>query len=149
MPNPSDEYNHIESIGFEVQQGMGIVSIGTASSVQYERLADEDRKVTLKIMDVILADKFQVSRDVSDFDSPINFISSFRDPICRTTIMVIELKEDDARGNRTERQRRYAQFRGDAGTAESASGKGEVEVEVKPEDLYAFDFRLTSIPGAT
>jgi type IV pilus assembly protein PilQ len=151
MPNPSDEYNHIESIGFEVQQGMGIVTIGTASSVQYERLQDEDRKVTLKIMDVILADKFQVSRDVSDFDSPINFISSFRDPIKpNDVIMVIELKEDDVpvdigqNGNvitlnfgETREQQKIAEER------------GEVEVEVKPEDLYAFDFRLTSIPGAT
>ncbi|MCL4245472.1 MAG: hypothetical protein KJ002_10130, partial [Candidatus Dadabacteria bacterium] len=46
--NPSDQYNHIESIGFEVEQGMGIVTIGTASPIQYERLADEDKKVSLK-----------------------------------------------------------------------------------------------------
>lgn len=151
MPNPSDEYNHIESIGFEVQQGMGIVSIGTASSVQYERLQDEDRKVTLKIMDVILADKFQVSRDVSDFDSPINFISSFRDPIKpNDVIMVIELKEDDVpveigqNGNVI-----TLNFGETREQLKMQAEKGEVEVEVKPEDLYAFDFRLTSIPGAT
>lgn len=151
MPNPSDEYNHIESIGFEVQQGMGIVTVGTTSPVEYERLADEDKKITLKIKDVILADKFQVSRDVSDFDSPINFISSFRDPIKpNDVIMVIELKEDKVpvdvgqNGNlitlnfgKTREQKKVA------------AEEGEVEVAVKPEDLYAFDFRLTSIPGAT
>ncbi|MEW6145370.1 MAG: type IV pilus secretin PilQ [Thermodesulfobacteriota bacterium] len=151
MPNPSDEYNHIESIGFEVQQGMGIVTIGTASSVQYERLQDEDRKVTLKIMDVILADKFQVSRDVSDFDSPINFISSFRDPIKpNDVIMVIELKEDDVPVDIGQNGNVITLNFGETREQQKiAEEKGEVEVEVKPEDLYAFDFRLTSMPGAT
>ena len=56
--NTSDQFNHVESIGFEVQTGMGIVTIGTASPIQYERLADADKKVSLRLSNVILADKF-------------------------------------------------------------------------------------------
>lgn len=151
MPNPSDEYNHVESIGFEVQQGMGIVTVGTSWNTQYERLQDEDRKITLKLKDVILADKFQVSRDVSDFDSPINFISSFRDPIKpNDVIMVIELKEKDVPVDIGQNGNTITMNFGKTREQETiAAEKGEVEVTVKPEDLYAFDFRLTSIPGAT
>lgn len=150
-PNPSDEYNHVESIGFEVQQGMGIVTVGTSWNTQYERLQDEDRKVTLKLKDVILADKFQVSRDVSDFDSPINFISSFRDPIKpNDVIMVIELKEKDVPVDIGQNGNTITMNFGETREQEKiAAEQGEVEVSVKPEDLYAFDFRLTSIPGAT
>lgn len=150
MPNPSDEYNHIESIGFEVQQGMGIVTVGTSWNTQYERLQDEDKKITLKLKDVILADKFQVSRDVSDFDSPINFISSFRDPIKpNDVIMVIELKEKDVPVDIGQNGNTITMNFGETREQEKiAAEKGEVEVSVKPEDLYAFDFRLTSMPGA-
>lgn len=150
MPNPSDEYNHIESIGFEVQQGMGIVTVGTSWNTQYERLQDEDKKITLKLKDVILADKFQVSRDVSDFDSPINFISSFRDPIKpNDVIMVIELKEKDVPVDIGQNGNTITMNFGETREREKmAAEKGEVEVAVKPEDLYAFDFRLTSMPGA-
>jgi type IV pilus assembly protein PilQ len=150
MPNPSDEYNHVESIGFEVQQGMGIVTVGTSWNTQYERLQDEDKKITIKLKDVILADKFQVSRDVSDFDSPINFISSFRDPIKpNDVIMVIELKEKDVPVDIGQNGTTITMNFGETRQQEQAAAeKGEVEVSVKPEDLYAFDFRLTSMPGA-
>ncbi|HVY55783.1 MAG TPA: secretin and TonB N-terminal domain-containing protein, partial [Thermodesulfobacteriota bacterium] len=151
MQNPSDEYNHVESIGFEVQQGMGIVTVGTSWTTQYERLQDEDKKITVKLKDVILADKFQVSRDVSDFDSPINFISSFRDPIKpNDVIMVIELKEKDVPVDIGQNGNTITMNFGKTREQEKvAAEKGEVNVAVKPEDLYAFDFRLTSIPGAT
>lgn len=151
MKNPSDEFNSVESIGFEVQRGMGIVSIGTSMPVEFERLTDEEKKVSLKIMNVILADKFQVSRDVSDFDSPINFISSFRDPIKPSDIiLVIELKEEDVPveigqgGNVV-----TLNFGESRKMADEIEKDNTVEVAVKPEDLYAFDFRLTTIPGAT
>lgn len=148
VSNPSDEYNSVESIGFEVQDGMGIVSIGTTSAVQYERLADEETKVSLKISNVILADKFQVSRDVSDFDSPINFISSFRDPIKPSdVILVIELKEEDVPVELSQDNNLITLNFGKT-RAMAETETEEVEVDVKPDDLYAFDFRLTSVPGA-
>jgi type IV pilus assembly protein PilQ len=146
--NPSDQYNHIESIGFEVEKGMGIVTIGTASPIQYERLADEDKKVSLKLSNVILADKFQVSRDVSDFDSPINFISSFRDPIKPSdVIVVIELKESRVPVDVSQSGNRLVLNFGESQAARAAAEQ-QVDVSVSPEDLYAFDFRLTSMPGA-
>lgn len=149
-PNPSDEYNHVESIGFEVQHGIGIVTVGTTSPIVYERLADEDKKVTIKLKDVILADKFQVSRDVSDFDSPINFISSFRDPIKPNDVMlVMELKADGVPVNAGQKGNLITINIGKERKPEkAASGQTEVQVGLKPENLYAFDFRLTSIPGA-
>lgn len=149
MTNPSDQYNTIESIGFEVQQGMGIISIGTSMPVQYERLTDEEKKVSLKIMDVILADKFQVSRDVSDFDSPINFISSFRDPIKPSdVILVIELKEGGIPVEIGQVGNMITMNFGVSRAKEDAVAEDEVKVEFDPEKLYAFDFRLTTIPGA-
>lgn len=149
MTNPSDQFNTIESIGFEVQQGMGIISIGTSIPVEYERLTDEEKKVSLKIMDVILADKFQVSRDVSDFDSPINFISSFRDPIKpNDVILVIELKEGDVPVEIGQVGNLITLDFGVSRAADDAVAEEEVKVEFDPDDLYAFDFRLTTIPGA-
>ncbi|MEQ9617931.1 MAG: type IV pilus secretin PilQ [Deltaproteobacteria bacterium] len=150
-PNPSDGFNSVESIGFEVQRGMGIVSIGTSMPVQFERLTDEEKKVSLKIMNVILADKFQVSRDVSDFDSPINFISSFRDPIKpNDVILVIELKEEEVPVEMGQDGNLITLNFGEIRKmADEIQGDREVEVAVKPEDLYAFDFRLTTMPGAT
>ncbi|HML96038.1 MAG TPA: type IV pilus secretin PilQ [Thermodesulfobacteriota bacterium] len=146
--NASDRFNHVESIGFEVDKGMGIVTIGTASPIQYERLADEDKKVSLKLSNVILADKFQVSRDVSDFDSPINFISSFRDPIKPSDIIVvIELKESRVPVNVSQSGNRLVLNFGESRAVRAASEQ-QVDVSVHPEDLYAFDFRLTSMPGA-
>lgn len=141
--------NALESIGFEVHQGKGIVTIGTSQPAVYERLTDEGNKVSLKIQDVILADKFQVSRDVSDFDSPLNFISSFRDPIKQSdVIVVIELKSDEVP---IELQQNGNMITIDFGLARDEideAAQEEVEVDVKVEDLYAFDFRLTTIPGA-
>lgn len=146
--NASDQFNHVESIGFEVETGMGIVTIGTASPIQYERLADEDKKVSLKLSNVILADKFQVSRDVSDFDSPINFISSFRDPIKPSdVIVVIELKESRVPVAVNQNGNNLVLNFGETKEQQAASVQ-EVEVSVRPEELYAFDFRLTSMPGA-
>ncbi|MGE3522115.1 MAG: AMIN domain-containing protein, partial [Candidatus Dadabacteria bacterium] len=146
--NTSDQYNHIESIGFEVDRGMGIVTIGTASPIQYERLADEDKKVSLKLSNVILADKFQVSRDVSDFDSPINFISSFRDPIKPSdVIVVIELKESRVPVDVNQSGNQLMLNFGESQAAQAAAEQ-QVDVSVRPEDLYAFDFRLSSMPGA-
>ncbi|MCL4243534.1 MAG: type IV pilus secretin PilQ, partial [Candidatus Dadabacteria bacterium] len=96
----------------------------------------------------ILADKFQVSRDVSDFDSPINFISSFRDPIKPSdVIVVIELKESRVPVNVSQSGNQLVLNFGESQAAQAATEQ-QVDVAVSPEDLYAFDFRLTSMPGA-
>lgn len=141
--------NSLENIGFEVNQGMGIVTVGTSRPVEYERLTEEKKKVSLKIKDVILAEKFQVSRDVSDFDSPINFISSFRDPIkASDVIIVVELKYEDVEVDIAQDGNSITLSLGESRAQELTEEPEEVEVEVDEEDLYAFDFRLTTIPGA-
>jgi len=149
---PAGNYNVInslETIGFEVNQGLGIVTVGTSRPVEYERLTEEDKKVSLKIRDVILAEKFQVSRDVSDFDSPINFISSFRDPIKQSdVIIVIELKYEDAAVDISQDGNVITLSLGESRAQQDSGVQEEVQVEVDVEDMYAFDFRLTIIPGA-
>ena len=141
--------NSLENIGFEVNQGMGIITVGTSRPVEYERLTEEKKKVSLKIKNVILAEKFQVSRDVSDFDSPINFISSFRDPInANDVIIVVELKFEDVEVDLAQDGNSITLSLGESRAAEASGEPDEVEVDVAEEDLYAFDFRLTSIPGS-
>lgn len=147
---PGSSPNSLENIGFEVNQGLGIVTVGTSRPVQYERLTEEKKKVSLKIKDVILAEKFQVSRDVSDFDSPINFISSFRDPIkASDVIVVVELKYEDVEVDISQDGNTITLSLGESRAQQASEEVEEVEVEVSEEDLYAFDFRLTTIPGAT
>jgi type IV pilus assembly protein PilQ len=141
--------NSLENIGFEVNQGMGIVTVGTSRPVEFERLTEEKKKVSLKIKNVILAEKFQVSRDVSDFDSPINFISSFRDPIkASDVIIVVELKFEDVEIDIAQDGNTITLSLGESRAEQASEEPDEVEVDVSEEDLYAFDFRLTTTPGA-
>ena len=149
-PRPNNVINSLETIGFEVSQGLGIITVGTSRPVLYERLTEEDKKVSLKIKDVILAEKFQVSRDVSDFDSPINFISSFRDPIKQDdVIIVVELKFDDVSVDIAQEGNVITLSLGESRAEAASAGREEVQVDIDQEDMYAFDFRLTTIPGAT
>ena len=149
-PRPNNVINSLETIGFEVSQGLGIITVGTSRPVLYERLTEEDKKVSLKIKDVILAEKFQVSRDVSDFDSPINFISSFRDPIKQDdVIIVVELKFDDVSVDIAQDGNVITLSLGESRAEAASAGREEVQVDIDQEDMYAFDFRLTTIPGAT
>ncbi len=103
--------------------------------------------MSLKLSNVILADKFQVSRDVSDFDSPINFISSFRDPIKPSdVIVVVELKESRVPVDVNQSGNQLVLNFGESQAAQAAAEQ-QVDVSVRPEDLYAFDFRLTPCRG--
>lgn len=91
----SGELNIIQSIGFEAEEGVARVSIESQKPVDYEVLPEEDNKFTLRINDVVLAQKFQVARDVSEFDTPVSFVSSFRDPVEEeNALIVVEFKSD-------------------------------------------------------
>lgn len=137
--------NTVESIGFEVKEGVGIVTIKTSAPVTYEELPKEEKKLNISLQDVFLPEELQVSRNVNDFDSPVNFISSFRDPvIARKVIIVVELKEDAPVEVKQE---------GNFITVNVGTPKGEEELteglQPVPEGpLYAFDFRITTTPGA-
>ncbi len=142
-------FNSVESIGFEVKEGVGIVTIGTSQQAEFKRLADETNKVSLKLKNVILADKFQISRDVSDFDSPLTFISSFRDPVNEDdVIVVIELKEGDVPVE-VGQDGNMLTLNFGTSRVQQTETQEDVTVEVNNEDLYAFDFRLTTVPGVT
>ncbi len=137
--------NTVESIGFEVKEGVGIVTIRTSAPVTYEELPKEEKKLNISLQGVFLPEELQVSRDVNDFDSPVSFISSFRDPvIARKAIIAVELKEDAPVEVKQE---------GNFITVNVGTPKGEEELtevlQPVPEGpLYAFDFRITTTPGA-
>ena len=91
----TDQLNVIEAIGFEAKEGKAIVTIESDNLVVYETTPNETGRITLKLKDVILAQKFQVARDVTEYDSPLSFISSFRDPVKEDDVLiVIEYKQE-------------------------------------------------------
>src|SRR3989304_3609029 len=81
--------NKVESIGFGVQGLVGIVTIRTTVPVTYEELPKEEKKLNISLQDVFLPEELQVSRNVNDFDSPVSFISSFRDPLIARKVIVV------------------------------------------------------------
>ena len=137
--------NTVESIGFEVKEGVGIVTIKTSAPVTYEELPKEEKKLNISLQDVFLPEELQVSRNVNDFDSPVSFISSFRDPlIARKVIVVVDLKEDAPVEVKQE---------GNFITVNIGTPQGEEKLierlqQVPEGPLYAFDFRITTTPGA-
>jgi type IV pilus assembly protein PilQ len=139
--------NKVESIDFNTLDGAGVVSVKTSLPVQYEELPKEERRYSVKLVDVYLSDELQVSRDVSDFDSPVGFVSSFRDPVKESDVIIsVELKEDapvllqqignsiNIKLGQTEEEK----------LAEAK--KEEIQVEDKGP-LWAFDFRSATVPG--
>ncbi len=140
--------NKVESIDFNTLEGAGVVSVKTSLPVQYEELPKEERRYSVKLVDVYLSDELQVSRDVKDFDSPVGFVSSFRDPVKESDVIIsVELKEDapallqqignsiNIKLGQTEEEK----------LAEAK--KEEIQVEDKGP-LWAFDFRSATVPGA-
>ena len=140
--------NKVESIDFNTLDGAGVVSVKTSLPVQYEELPKEERRYSVKLVDVYLSDELQVSRDVKDFDSPVGFVSSFRDPVKESDVIIsVELKEDapallqqignsiNIKLGQTEEEKL------------AAVKKEEIQVEDKGP-LWAFDFRSATIPGA-
>ena len=144
--------NTVESIGFEVKDGVGVITIKTSAPVMYEELPKEERKLSIKIKDVVLPDEFQVSRDVDDFDSPIGFISSFRDPGKPSDVVIIvELKKDAPKDSLVELKQQgeliTAKF-GKPKASEKLTEEAQTQQPPKEVPLYAFDFRITTTPGA-
>lgn len=144
--------NTITSVGFEVKDGVGVVTIKTSAPARYEELPKEERKLSIRINDVILPDEFQVSRDVGDFNSPIGFISSFRDPAKPSDVVVImELKKEASKDSPVELKQEgdliTARF-GKPKESEKLTEEAQTQQPPKEVPLYAFDFRITTTPGA-
>ena len=95
LNNGYDQLNVIQAIGFEANGGIATVTIETDQLLSFNKQPAEQNRLTLKLKEVILAQKFQVARDVTEYDSPISFVSSFRDPVKEDDVLiVIEFKEE-------------------------------------------------------
>lgn len=140
-PVQMDRINSAESINFNAIDGAGIVTILTTQKASYEELPREGNTAKIKLLNVVLPANLQVSRDVTEFDSPLNFVSSFRDPASEdNTIIVLELKEDVPMMIEQNNNLLTLRF------------QKPTESEAKPvreeKTLWAFDYRLAGTPGA-
>ena len=141
----TDQLNIIEAIGFEAKEGKAIVTIESDNLVVYETTPNESGRLTLKLKDVILAQKFQVARDVTEYDSPLSFISSFRDPVKEDDVLiVIEYKaENDVEYDLIQDPDKITiNFQNiDLDSNEQIIAQSESE-------QWAFDVKVVSTPGA-
>jgi type IV pilus assembly protein PilQ len=143
----------VEGVGFEVQNGIGVVTIKTSAPVKYLQLPKEEKKISLKLEDVVLPDEYQVSRDVNAFDSPVSFISSFRDTVReKDVIIIVELKKEASAEVRQEGNLitiRFGKPKDREKVIETDDFQLPKETSVTKEaPLYAFDFRIAATLGA-
>jgi type IV pilus assembly protein PilQ len=141
--------NKVEDISFEVLDGAGVVTIRTSSPAKYEQLSKEGAKVSIKLEDVYLSPELQVSRDVKDFDSPVNFVSSFSDPVEESDVIVaVELKEDVS--SQVQQIGNLIKIKLGKTKVEKLAEEKEAEFVLEEEKgpLWAFDFRSATTPGA-
>ena len=141
----TDQLNVIEAIGFEAKEGKAIVTIESDNLVVYETTPNESGRLTLKLKDVILAQKFQVARDVTEYDSPLSFISSFRDPVKEDDVLiVIEYKaEADVEYDLIQDPDKITL------NFQNINLEGDEQIIAQSEsEQWAFDVRVVSTPGA-
>lgn len=133
--------NTIENINIDVENGVGLVTITTSFSASYEEIDRETNKYSLKLTNVILDDRLQVARDLSDFDTPLNYLSSFRDPLDETNVIIVaELKKEvDIHVNQESNILKIKIGK----TAEEKLAE-ELEEKKEEDDLWAFDIRSAS-----
>jgi type IV pilus assembly protein PilQ len=140
-PVQTDAINSVESINFNAEDGMGIVTIMTSERASYEELPREGNTSRIKLLNVVLPANLQVSRDVSEFDSPLNFVSSFRDPASENnTIIVLELKDDVPMFSDQSNNLLTLRFQ--------KPPEGVAEPAREERVIWAFDYRLAGTPGA-
>jgi len=141
----TDQLNVIEAIGFEAKDGIAIVTIETDKLVDYDKMPNEKGRLSLKLKDVILAQKFQVARDVTEYDSPISFISSFRDPVKEDDVLlVIEFKQDDVEYDLIQSANKLTiNFQKIV-----LDEKEKLAQQTEEEEQWAFDVRVVTTPGS-
>jgi len=145
-PTVADELNSVESINFNVEDGAAVVTIRTTRAATYNRLPEQENKFRIKLLNVILPSNLQVSRDVSEFASPIVFVSSFRDPSSENdAIVIVELKEDVPVVVNQENNLLTLTFEK---PAELGAGKEGVVSLEQDKKLYPFEISVTTQPGA-
>ncbi len=141
----TDQLNVIEAIGFEAKEGKAIVTIESDNLVVYETTPNESGRLTLKLRDVILAQKFQVARDVTEYDSPLSFISSFRDPVKEDDVLIIiEYKQDtDVEYDLIQDPNKIT-----INFQNVILEDMEKLIKQSEQEQWAFDVRVVSTPGA-
>ncbi|MGI9533488.1 MAG: type IV pilus secretin PilQ [Thermodesulfobacteriota bacterium] len=140
----TDQLNVIEAIGFEAKDGIAVVTIESDKLVDYQKMPAEKGRLSLKLRDVILAQKFQVARDVTEYDSPISFISSFRDPVKEDDVLiVIEFKEEDVEYDVIQSANSLT-----INFQKIVLDEQEQLVKTSNEEQWAFDVRIVTTPGA-
>lgn len=134
--------NTIENINIDVENGVGIVTVTTSFPATYEEIDKQTNKYSIKLSDVILDDRLQVARDLSDFDTPLNFLSSFRDPLEETNvILVAELKEQvDIQVDQQDNILRIK-----IGKTVEEKMSEELEAKEVEEEVWAFDIRSATV----
>lgn len=139
-----DQLNVIQAIGFEAHDGIATVTIESDSLLEFEKLPTEKVRLTIKLKDVILAQKFQVARDVTEYDSPISFVSSFRDPVKEDdALIVVEFKEQDVEHDVIQSSNLLTLT-----FQKKILDEQEKLIIQQEENPWAFDFSLATIPGA-
>jgi type IV pilus assembly protein PilQ len=140
-PLQTKRINSVESINFSAEGGVGIVTITTSEKALYEELPRAGNTSKIKLLNVALPANLQVSRDVTEFNSPLNFVSSFRDPASENnTIIAIDLKEDVPMLTEQTNNLLTLRFQKPP-ELEQAAPKQE-------QAIWAFDYRVAGTPGA-
>ncbi|MEM4408785.1 MAG: type IV pilus secretin PilQ [Candidatus Caldarchaeum sp.] len=142
---PEAAVNSVEGIEFEALDGVGVVTIKTTYPVKYPDVKRDEKRVTLRIESVFLPEEQRVSRDVTSFDSPVAFVSSFGDPAKATdAIVIVELKEPAPYDVAQDRKNVVIKV------GEPHALKKEKAEALMPEEqeIWAFDYRATTATGA-
>ena len=101
-------------------------------------------RLSLKLRDVILAQKFQVARDVTEYDSPVSFISSFRDPVKEDDVLiVIEFKDEDVEYDVVQSANSLT-----INFQQIVLDEQEQLAQTTDQEQWAFDVRIVTTPGA-
>ncbi len=141
--------NKVDDINFDVLDGAGVVTIKTSAPAKYEELSKEEGKVNIKLEDVYLPAELQVSRDVKDFDSPVNFVSSFSDPVKDSDVIIaVELKEEVS--SQVQQIGNLIKIKLGKTKVEKLAEEKEAEFVLEEDKgpRWAFDFRTATALGA-
>lgn len=139
-----DQLNVVQAIGFEAHDGIATVTIESDRLLEFDKQPTEKQRLTIKLKDVILAQKFQVARDVTEYDSPISFVSSFRDPVKEDDVLiVIEYKDQDVEHDVMQSSNLLTLT-----FQKKVLDEQEKLIVQQKERPWAFDFSLAATPGA-
>ncbi len=134
----------VEAVDFNAVEGMGVVTLRLSGVAGYKEIPKEPNRFGIKIENASIPLELEVARDVSDFASPVKMVSSFNAPGEEAVIILIQLKGEVPEEVIQKDNKIVLQFKEPEEVAEEVA---EEEL-VTSKELYAFDFRIVTIPGA-